>query len=171
VSTSGSGTITIGKLIKAGHAVAKIGKKLTRKKSQERWLHGVLLGYLEGKYGRMSSEWRVEHGSWTGRIDLRRGGPNPDLIEFVVRWHGVEEGPRQNAPELRKLCRVPGRQARHRFLLIVDLTGDSPMSKGRLKQRYDSWNAGRGRFERHAVRVVYVHPQSSYHFLWKPHKH
>ena len=166
----GSGTITIGKLTQAGRAVAKMGEKLAGKKSQERWLHGVLLGYLEGKYGQMSSEWGVAHGSWKGRIDLRRGGPNPDVIEFVVRWHGVEEGPDQNASELRKLCRVPWEQARHRYLLIIDLMGGAPLSMERLKRRYDRWHAGPGRFDRQPVRIVYVHPQSSYHFKWSPYK-
>jgi hypothetical protein len=170
VPTGRSGTITIGKLIRAGQALTEIGEKLTGKKSQERWLHGVLLGYLEAKYGRMSSEWGVEHGSWSGRIDLRRGGPNPDLIEFVVRWHGVEEGPDQNSSELRKLCRVPWEQARHRYLLIVDLAGGPPLSRERLKKRYDRWHAGPGRFERQSIRVVYVHPKIAYHFPWNPYK-
>ena len=43
-----------------------------------------------------------------------------------------------------------------------------PISLERLRQTYDPITAGRGNFERNAVRVVYIHENSQYNFIWQP---
>jgi hypothetical protein len=104
-----------------------------------------------------------------GRIDFRHGGNNPDVIELVVVNHGNEHSPSQNLSELRKLCRVPYSQARRRILLILD-TLENPVPKEWLRENYGGYNAGRGRFSRNTVTVVYVHPEDSYSFRWTPYR-
>jgi hypothetical protein len=114
----------------------------------------------------MQSEYKVPN----GRIDFRHGGNNPDLIELVVRRHGNEQYPNMNVGELAKLCRVPFSKARKRILLILDPSGAKPIQKWRLKEIYRRRNAGRGRFSRNTIRVMYFHPNEEYQFYWSPYK-
>lgn len=159
-------TLTKGTLRKAARAVTRIARNLGRTKRKEKWLHGVLLGYLEARVGNMRSEWQVPR----GRIDLRHGGTNPSVIELVVRQYGVEDKPAMNKKELGKLCRVTSARARTRFLLILDPSGKKPVEKERLRKAYARYNGGRGKFERQPVRIMYVHPESKndFDFSWSP---
>ena len=153
-------------LFRAGDATVHIALQVGEVKQKERWLHGVLLGYLQAKVGKMRSEWRVS----PGRINLRHGGTNPSVIELVVRFHGVEEAPAANRTELAKLCRVKRGQARTRFLLILDVSGGRPVRKEMLQRSYGKYNGGPGKFERKPVRVLYVHPDArhNFDFAWSP---
>jgi hypothetical protein len=125
-----------------------------------------VLGLLQAYVGDMQSEVRV--GDGLKRIDFRHGGSNPDFIELVVRYHGVETGRTQIESELQKLCRIPYAKARRRYLLILDFWGNRPMSEARMEERYNEFGAGPGNFGRNSVRVVYVHPEESFDFLWQP---
>jgi hypothetical protein len=152
-------------LITAGQAVLRLAKDLGWSRTKERWLHGVLLGYLEAKVGGMRSEWPVDE----GYVDMRRGGPNPGLVELVVRRHGVESSPQPNVPELRKLASRPEGTAKGRFLLILDLYSEKALNVERLKRNYQS-KALKGRPPRggwHPVRIIYLHPRRrAYSFTW-----
>ena len=153
-------------LLKAAHETLEIAIKVGTSHQKERWLHGVLLGSLQARVGNMQSEYSVGG----GRIDLRHGGSNPSVVELVVRYHGVEEAPSANRSELLKLCKVKGTQARTRYLLILDVSGGRPVRRKFLERSYGNHIAGRGRFERQPVRVVYVHPdrRHDFDFVWRP---
>lgn len=153
-------------LKKASRATIELAAGLSEKKRGERWLHGVLLGYLESSVGKMHSEYRVDR----GRIDYRHGGNNPSVVELVVRRHGVEYAPSANKTELAKLCRIPNQQARTRYLLILDLSESTPLRKHVVQAAYRRHNSGRGRFHRECVRVMYVHPDArhDFDFSWDP---
>jgi hypothetical protein len=138
---------------------------------REQLLDPILYGYLQGRFSRVARQYWVRiHGRpRPQRIDFRCGGNNPIVIEFAVRPpHG---GPMlygsQNRSELRKLCRVTRTSARLRVLLLIDLAYD-PIHQDNLQQTYDDQSSGPGNFTRHSVRVVYVHLESSYNFLWQP---
>jgi hypothetical protein len=150
----------------AARATLQLAESVGDGKRGERWLHGVLLGYLEASVGDMESEYQVSR----GHIDLRHGGNNPAVIEFVVRKHGVENAPSMNRSELAKLTRIPNTRARTRYLLIIDTSGYAPLKKDTTQQAYLRWHAGRGRFERQPVRVIYVHPdpRHDFDFSWDP---
>ncbi len=135
----------------------------------ERTVDPILYGFLEAKFGRLSRQhhvpmWGSRHPK---RIDYRQGGNNPVVIELAVR-------PRRrtntlcgskNTSELRKLCRVSS--ACLRVLLLLDLS-DRATERTLLQATYNEQTAGPGNFQRHSVRVIYVHRQTSYHFSWKP---
>jgi hypothetical protein len=126
----------------------------------------VLYGVLEGRFGHMSRQHAVK----AGRIDFRFGTSNPVVIEFVLR---SPHDPRsklyesQNRSELRKLTRVRPATAKMRVLLLLDRTHDSIPTEV-LRRGYDESNAGRGRFHRHVVRVIYVQQDLAYDFPWHP---
>jgi hypothetical protein len=104
------------------------------------------------------------------RIDFRTGGTNPSVIELAVRppKGGYElDGP-HNLTELRKLARVKQDQAKMRFLLLTDLSSKGPLDRAKLKGSYDPLHAGRGKFSRNPIRVVYVHSDGHFNFVWKP---
>lgn len=106
------------------------------------------------------------------RIDFRVGGPNPVLIEFAVRspqGGGTLYGS-QNKPELSKLTRFGNHVARLRALLLVDLY-HNPHSLAELKATYDVINAGRGKFARYPVQIIYAHASAVYSFRWNPLRH
>lgn len=105
------------------------------------------------------------------RIDFRFGGSNPVVLELVVRapTGGGSLSGGQNIGELKKLCRVSYAQARLRALLLLDLAGE-PLKKDSLKDTYVPRHAGPGKFKRSAVRIIYVHRQSAFSFLWSPFK-
>src|SRR5208283_4714095 len=93
----------------------------TWKKTQERWLHGVVLGLLEQAIGGMEIEYPVVDSK--KRIDFRHGGNNPDVIEMAVNIYGNELYGSSNISELTKLCRIPYSKARRRTLLLLDPIG------------------------------------------------
>lgn len=103
------------------------------------------------------------------RIDYRIGGTNPLMVELVVRPRagGVQLYGSQNKTELRKLCRIPNTQCKLRALLLLDFHA-KPHAKADLKASYDPMHAGRGKFTRHPVRVIYVHRDTQYTFTWSP---
>jgi hypothetical protein len=136
---------------------------------REMLLDPILYGYLEGYFGHMARQHYVRlHGTTNPkRIDFRRGANNPVVIEFAVRppnGGGTLYGS-QNRSELRKLCRIPQAEARLRVMLLIDLHARS-MCKSDLKPTYDSETSGAGNFAHHPVRVLYVHQDLQYHFLW-----
>lgn len=139
--------------------------------TREMRMDPLVLAYFQGRFGSMARQHhvRVHRGNRSKRIDFRHGTHNPVVIELAVRprYGAGEMYGSQNSPELRKLCRVVPSQARTRVLLLLDLKR-SPIDKVNLKATYDSLHAGRGRFTRHGVRVVYVHKERQYHFLWNP---
>ena len=138
---------------------------------REMLLDPILYGYLQGRFGDMTRQhWVSIHGRpRPQRIDFRKGGTNPVVVEFAVR--SPSGGPTlygsQNRSELRKLCRVTRTSARLRALLLLDLS-PSRIRRENLKPTYDAQTSGPGNFTRHSVRVIYVHAHSSYNFLWQP---
>jgi len=126
---------------------------------------------LDAEFGSLTRQHHVElyRSQRPARIDYRVGGTNPVLIELAVR---PEDGASQlygsqNKPELVKLTRIPQSRAKLRALLLMDLKPE-PLQRNRLKQTYDCISVGPGRFERNPVRVLYVHKESQFHFLWRP---
>jgi hypothetical protein len=156
--------LTNDKLKQAGRYALGLTRSLTWGRAREGWLHGVVLGLLEGSVGNMESEYRVPN----GRIDFRHGGNNPDCIELVVRHHGNEHYGTQNRSELRKLSRVSYQRARKRILMILDASGMSPTLKEDLADTYKAISMGAGRFPRNPVSIIYVHPRTEYTFRWNP---
>ncbi len=138
---------------------------------RETHLDPILYGYLQGRFGHFTRQHYLHlHGaSRPRRIDFRRGTHNPVVIEFAVRPSsgvGTLTGA-QNQSELRKLCRVTNATARLRVLLLIDLYS-KPMDREHLKATYERQTSGRGNFVRHSVRVLYVHRDQQFDFLWRP---
>lgn len=133
----------------------------------------VLYGFLSGKYEGMSRQHKIKPRGLVKprRIDFRFGGNNSKVIELVLR---KPHDPRsklfasQNRPELAKLTRVTSRTAKCRVLLLLDRS-KTPIPEADLRARYRYENAGRGNFQRHSIRVIYVSKKGSYNFLWRPH--
>lgn len=138
---------------------------------REMLLDPILYSYLRGRFNNLSRQHRVRlHGrSRPQRIDFRIGGANPVVIELAVRppHGGSSLHGSQNTPELRKLTRVTRTSARLRVLLLIDLAPHAIL-RDNLKPTYDEQNAGPGNFARHSIRVIYVHLDSAYHFIWQP---
>jgi hypothetical protein len=158
-----SATLRVLELLK-DYAGGHVGRR-------EMLLDPILYGFLEGRFEHLSRQhYSYIHGSARPkRIDFRRGTTNPVVIEFAVRppgGGGTLYGS-QNRTELRKLCRVTPAEARLRVMLLVDLHS-TPLNKDNLKATYDDQNSGPGRFQRHSVRVLYVHKDLQFHFLWRP---
>jgi hypothetical protein len=164
-------TLTIDILKETGRKALHLTKSLSENKTKESWLHGVVLGLLEASIGNMQSEFQVKVPSATTkkpkRIDFRHGSNNPDVIELVVNARGHEFYGSQNKSELQKLCRIPYSKARRRILLVLDPSRREPMHKNTLRMSYLGVGTGRGKFERHTVTIVYVHPKKDYSFKWK----
>lgn len=162
-------TLTTRTLKQAANLTFNIIKTLPNNRiDDERWLHGVVLGILEAKVGDIQYEHPVEN----GRIDIRHGSSNPDVVELVLvkaggsGWHAG-----QNKTELRKLSKTTKVQARRRMLLIIHAFGDSiPFEQ--MKRNYDNYTTSNGErsgyFGSNSIRVVYVHPRTDYNFIWKP---
>lgn len=123
--------------------------------------------HLDEQFGNIKRELSVQK----GRIDIRIGGTNPIVMELAVK---PQKGGRQlygpqNSPELRKLCRIPQARARLRILLLMDLY-ETPYDRSQLQTTYNGINAGPGRFERISVRIIYVHKDHQFDFLWSPYR-
>jgi hypothetical protein len=105
------------------------------------------------------------------RVDFRVKNPNAVLIEFAVRppKGGGHLYGSQNRPELFKLTRFSNVSAKLRALLLIDL-GQEPYDRVSLKKTYDEINAGRGKFKRHPVKVIYAHADKAFAFKWNPYR-
>lgn len=162
--------MTIADIVDAARAIIRLRNDYASPPSREMTLDFPLYAYLEGRFGKMSRQLSVTAAGATKRIDYRSGGHNPVVIEFAVRppQGGGHLYGSQNQSELAKLTRVPQTKARTRVLLLLDLSRYL-IAEEQLKPTYDSLNAGRGRFARKSVRVVYVNEEASYDFLWWPH--
>lgn len=139
----------------------------------ERAVDVLLWGYLCGRGYHVKRQHNVHlHGSTKPhRIDFRFGGTNPIVLELAVRPVGGGShlsGP-NNQTELNKLCRVSRKEARLRALLLIDLA-EGHWLREALKATYDPLNAGAGKFDRCAVRVIYVHRHNRFNFGWSPFK-
>ncbi len=126
---------------------------------------------LDAKHSHVTRQHYIEFAKSErpSRIDFRIGGTNPVLVELAVRPAGGSSQlyGSQNRSELGKLTRIPQSQARLRAMLLMDLAA-RPILKSRLKPTYDCVSAGPGRFQRSSVRVLYVHAELQYDFLWRP---
>lgn len=164
----GSRKIRISDLRKAGREVLKLSDQMSWIRQKEQRLHGVLLGYLQAKFGQMQTEyhpWKHDR----RRVDFRHAVSNPVLIELVVMHHGVEQSRRQNDSELRKLASIPPARAKTRFLLILDNYSVKPMREAGFRDRFLSQGVWRGRPPHgkwNPVRVLYVHREGSFSFSW-----
>ena len=145
--------------------------KQSNKTAREMKIDKALMAELNARYGSVTRQHRMEfsNSERPSRIDYRIGGTNPVLLELAVRPAdgSCQLYGSQNKPELFKLTRFPQSQAKLRALLLMDFKTD-PIPAVRLQQTYDAINAGRGNFERNAVRVVYVHDATQYNFIWQP---
>ena len=156
-----------------GKEILDLLQEYSRPPDKELLIDPILFAYLSGRFSRVHRQHPVYlYGSnRPQRIDFRFGGNNPVVLELAVRpprGGGTLSGG-QNTSELRKLCRVSHTQARLRALLLLDLC-DNPVTKESLIATYNQVNAGRGRFKRCSVRVIYVHSKSTFHFRWNPYK-
>lgn len=162
--------IRIRDLQKAGEAVLGLSNQVSWSRQKEQWLHGVLLGYLEARFGHMQTEFHPWEGDLR-RVDFRHSVTNPVLIELVVMRHGGEQSRKMNDPELRKLASIPHSRAKSRYLLILDRFSARPMNGSRFKARYSGQGVWRGRPPHgrwSPVRVIYVHPKGTFSFAWPP---
>jgi hypothetical protein len=145
-----------------------------RKAWSEADIRRILHAYLLGAHGGVSREHTFKIGTQSPRIDFRFGdrphGANPCVFELAVRGHSrgnpLSAGP--NKPELKKLSRFPKQQANGgRVLLLLDLE-QRPVAQKKLQRGYNAYKLGPGRFTCHSVRVLYVHRDDHYSFLWRP---
>lgn len=145
-----------------GKKTIEIAEMIGWHRTKEQRLDVVVLTLLHERVGRMRFQYQVGN----GRIDFRYGGTNPAFIELVVRRHGNEHNQSQNKKEIRKLCRV--KNAKQRYLLIVDLTENNPLTVEKLREQYKKAGPGSGRSYNKPIMVVYVHQEDSFHFRWSP---
>ena len=160
-------------IIEASYKIIELVNEYHNIPDREMLIDPILYAYLDGHFGNMQRQHYVYlYGSAKPkRIDFRFGGNNPVVIEFVVRsptGGGTLYGS-QNVSELRKLSRVEISQARLRVLLLVDLYW-KPLNIDKLKSSYEQIHAGPGNFTRNSVRVIYVHNDKDYKFLWNPYE-
>ena len=157
----------------AADEILRLAADYKGKPHREMTLDGLVYGYLFAKHG-VKRQYKVRNKSKKrpDRIDFRQPAPNPVVIEFAVRTkkHKNEVYGTQNSDELRKLAKQV--KAKARYLLLLDLSEETALTKANLKKTYDKINAGKGKFPRTSVRVLYVHPHraDSFHFLWQPWK-
>ena len=158
--------LTVDELTEIGHATIALAKRVPEYRRAERPLLPMIYGYVSGRYGRVIPEKNVGR----GRLDFRFSGMSPTVFEVAVRdpYYQVQAHGSANKTELHKLCREAG--ASLRGLLIIDLSGEAPIPAENLRASYDRVPGPRGGGARGPVRVIYVHPRSTYHFLWRPWK-
>jgi hypothetical protein len=155
----------------AGSEILKIIADYTTRPHREMLIDPILYAYLKGAFEKVERQHHVSvYGSQKPkRIDFRQGGSNPVVLELAVRppTGGGHLLGGQNTSELRKLCKVSTTQAKLRALLLIDLY-ENHYLKENLVSSYDGVNAGTGKFERHPVRVIYVHSNNRFSFSWSP---
>ncbi len=157
-------------LIKTACDVVTLASHYKGEPHKEMGLDGLLYGVLWAKF-KVSRQYQIRSTgrSHPKRIDFKQLGLNPVVIEFVTRTEtrGEIYGS-QNRSELVKLSKQI--KMKSRFLLLLDISGKKPIAEARLKATYTPIKTTRGRYPRTSVRVVYVHPDRQYHFLWRPRK-
>jgi hypothetical protein len=143
-------------------------------KKNERAIDAVFLAYLRGcglKVARQHHIWMYGT-SKPQRIDYRVAGNPRSVIELAVRppQGRYELDADSNHTELKKLARVTQGDAHMRYLVLLDLsTKYAPIDRATLEADYGGLNAGRGKFTRNPVRVIYAHAAGGeYHFPWSP---
>jgi hypothetical protein len=164
-------------VLRAGREVLKLlalykGPKVRK---NERAIDPVVLAYLRGAGFTVSRQHYVwMYGSTKPqRIDFRVAGNPRSVVEFAVREAGgvQEVSAGKNHSELKKLARVKQGEAHMRYLLLLDMsTTLGPVPRAQMEQDYSGYNAGKGNFKRNPVRIVYVHADDEYDFLWHPWK-
>lgn len=135
-------------------------------------LDRFVYAYLRGRFSSAASrQWpALPVRGRAGRIDFRVGGNNPVVFELAVRTPETGNlGVGSNKPELRKLSRVPQAKARVRALLLLDLKNE-PVNFEMLRERYQAYHLGKGKFDREPVSVVYAHATTQHRFIWSPFK-
>ena len=157
----------------AGREIISIVGDYTKQPHREMLIDPILYGYLKGRFTSIARQHhvRVYGSNRPRRIDFRKGGSNPVVLELAVRppTGGGHLLGGQNVSELRKLCKVSKTQARLRALLLIDLYARYYL-RDDLKASFDAINAGPGKFTRSSVRVVYVHRRNAFNFAWNPYK-
>lgn len=117
--------------------------------------------FLEDRFGDYAREHTVRGG---GRVDFRIAGPNPVIVELVVRTEtlpGTLYGS-QNVRELQKLSAEPQTRAKMRYLLLLDNCRASMDLEG-LWPTYAKIRPPRAA---NPVCIVYVHREFHDSFLW-----
>lgn len=169
--------MNVKRLSAIGQSIASLVRDYSNGPDREMLVDPALYAYLSASAGSanrsVSRQYpaHLPNAKRAPRIDFRIGGMNPVLIEFAVRpsaGGGTLYGS-QNVSELRKLCRFSNSKAKLRALLLVDLAKD-PIDMKRLKATYDGIDAGRGRFHRYPVKIIYAHATVAYSFKWSPFK-
>lgn len=162
---SDKGNLTKKDLVSIGRAVIQLARRVTPNKRAERWFLPVIYGYVTGRFGHKFSRERVVTG---GRIDFRFNGAASTVFEVAVRdpVHQAQVYGPANRTELHKLCRESN--AWTRALLLIDVSGEHAIPEDNLRKSYDGVSSPRGGGYREPVRVVYVHPDETYDFLWRP---
>jgi hypothetical protein len=130
---------------------------------------GLLFGFFDAMFGKMQRQHRI----WIGksrrpkRLDYRQGGTSPVVIEFATRTPSRNEiYGSQNGDEISKLTRQ--RKASARYLLLFDVSKQSPLDTDALWDTYRKIKGGVGKFQRKSVQVIYVHPKLVDSFIWRP---
>ncbi len=162
--------ITRAKLIEAcRRVVALAGQYKPKDAHREMGYDGLLFGFLDARFGKMQRQRRI----WIGkshrpkRLDYRQSGTSPVVIEFATRTPGRNEiYGSQNAHEISKLTRQ--RKASARYLLLFDVSKQSPVDTADLWATYRKLNGGVGKFQRKPVQVIYIHPKLVDTFVWRP---
>jgi hypothetical protein len=163
------GNLTTKDLVAIGEAVIQLSRKLPKEKRTEAWLLPVIYGLTWGHFGpKFAREQRVSRGGSRKRIDFRFNGAASTVFEVAVRdpkHQNQVYGP-LNEDELHKLCRETA--AWTRALLLIDLSGEGPFAEVNLRKSYSGVRGPLGGGGREVVRVIYVHPDTSFSFLWRP---
>jgi len=162
--------ITREQLTGAGMRVVELAAHYKGAPHREMRLDGLVYGLLHERFGverQHKIRSRNRKSNRSQRIDFRQPGLNSVVIELATRTPGRNEVyGSQNTEELRKLSRQT--RASMRYLLLLDVSGHNTISQSDLQSTYDDLLKERGRGARRSVRVVYVHPDAAYDFLWRP---
>ena len=162
--------LTIRDLTEAAEGAIAIGRKYAVRRRGELFYDAILFAVLHERHGPIVRQWKLPllcNQARAKRIDFKERRQRGAVVEFAVRARtGAELSASQNRSELRKLLRA--KSARIRILLLLDPSARPALTSSALRQQYRRLNLGRGRFNRLAVRVVYVRPGFSFHFTWRP---
>ena len=162
-------------LKKIGHSIAVMVEDYSGGPSREMLIDPAVYAYLrataKGRGVERQYHAHLPNQQRPARVDFRVKSPNPVLIEFAVRLAkgGGQLCGSQNVTELRKLTRFSNVAAKLRALLLIDLA-KVPYDLAFLKSTYDQIHAGRGRFARHPVKVIYAHAKKTFAFKWNPYR-
>jgi len=138
-------------------------RKIPRERLDERWIQGVLLGFLEDRIGYMELEYPVDN----GRVDFYHKGNPPSAIELAVvrdrKYLPWEHLPDKNRTEIKKLRTMDYPKKLRRFLLLIDLISKKPFEKKKLKESYAEYFKNGGKS---CVTVIYVHKEDKFSFAF-----